>query len=126
MRFIVRSSRKDLSRGRAILRTGRETELRWRCRKVRLTRQRGLPCRSRGTVKRNAVPSLTSWTSCGSCKTPISRLCPRSPILGGGGAARTLGIFMPWSLTWTEWVCPSSGIRCIRWTRIFCPRQPLL
>lgn len=39
-----------------------------------------------------------------------------SPIsyLGGGGAARTLGIFMPWSLTWTEWVCPSSGIRCIR------------
>ena len=26
--FIVRSSRKDLSRGRAILRTGRETELR--------------------------------------------------------------------------------------------------
>ena len=74
----------------------------------------GIALRSRGTVKRNAVPSLTSWTSCGSCKTPISRLCPRSPILGGGGAARTLGIFMPWSLTWTEWVCPSSGIRCIR------------
>ncbi len=28
MRFIVRSSRKDLSRGRVILRTGREMELR--------------------------------------------------------------------------------------------------
>lgn len=31
--------------------------------KGEVTGQPGSPCRSRGTVKRNAVPSLTSWTS---------------------------------------------------------------
>ena len=36
--------------------------------------------------------------SCGSCKTPISRLCPLSPILDGGGAAKMPGISMPLSL----------------------------
>ena len=65
-------------------------------------------------VKRNAVPSLTSWTSCGSCKTPILRLCPRFLILGGGGVAKMPGISMLWSLTWTGWVCLSSGTRCTR------------
>ena len=29
------------------------------------------------------------------------RLCPRSPILGCGGAAKMPGISMLWSLTWT-------------------------
>ena len=74
----------------------------------------GIALQIEGTVKRNDVPSLTSWTSCGSCKTPISRLCPRSPILDGGGAAKMPGISMPWSLTWMGWVCPSSGTRCTR------------
>ena len=32
----------------------------------------------------------------------------------GGGAARMLGISMPWSLTWMGWGCPSSGTRCTR------------
>ena len=45
--------------------------------------------------------SLTSWTSCGSCKTPISLLCPRFPILVCGGAVKMPGIFMLWCLTWT-------------------------
>ncbi len=62
-----------------------------------------------GTVKRNGVLSLTSWTNCGSYKTLILRLCPRFPILDGGGAAKMPGISMPWSLTWMGWVCPSSG-----------------
>ena len=74
----------------------------------------GIALQLRGTVKRNAVPLLTSWTSCGSCKTPISRLCPLSPILDGGGAAKMPGISMPWSLTWTGWVCHSFGTRCTR------------
>ena len=40
--------------------------------------------------------------------------CPLSPILDGGGAAKMPGISMPWSLTWTGWVCHSFGTRCTR------------
>ena len=74
----------------------------------------GIALQIEGDGKANAVPSLTSWTSCGSCKTPILRLCPRFLILGGGGVAKMPGISMLWSLTWTGWVCLSSGTRCTR------------
>ena len=40
--------------------------------------------------------------------------CPLCLTLGGGGAVRTPGISMPWSLIWMGWVCPSSGTRCTR------------
>ena len=81
---------------------------------VTVPKAAGSPWRSRRKERPNAIPSRMNCRSCRKFTIRTSPSCLRCPTLGGGGAAKTHGISLPWSLTWMELGCPSSGIPSTR------------